>query len=186
MIAADLSNCKTLQEFYDSICSQQKKAHGENYCNHHRAIEEYGKECTTYKELGIYQGATLACALLMNFKEVHGIDLKLEKYSQYLKPIAEEYARENRIRYTVRGMSSTHKDSLSTTDMLLIDTLHHASHLKKELYLHASSVNKYIIAHDTWSSKELHQCLEDFCKNNDWNVIERDTSTFGHTVIKRN
>lgn len=186
MIIADLTNCNTLEEFYDSICSQQKKGQGEYYCNHHRAIEKYGKECATYKELGVAQGATLACALRQNFKGVYGIDWELKHYNKYLKPIAEKYAKENNIDFTVKAINSIDKKSLSTVDLLLIDSTHHASHLKKELDLHASSVNKYIIAHDTWSSKELHQCLENFCKSSDWNIIERDKSRFGHTVLKRN
>ena len=72
-------------------------------------------------------------------------------------------------------------------DMMLIDSLHKADHMKKELELHGVSVNKYIIAHDTFVNQSLHQCLENWCNDNRaWKVHERGTVNVGYTVLKKN
>jgi len=71
--------------------------------------------------------------------------------------------------------------------MMLIDSLHKADHMKKELELHGVSVNKYIIAHDTFVNQSLHQCLENWCNDNRaWKVHERGTVNVGYTVLKKN
>ena len=46
MINSKLDHCKTIEEFYKSIRSQQEKAHGDNYCAMHDAINEIAKDTT--------------------------------------------------------------------------------------------------------------------------------------------
>ena len=80
MINSKLDHCKTVDEFYTSIRSQQEEAHGDNYCAMHDAVNEIAKECNSYKELGVHQGGTLANALLQpTLKYVEGVDISLEK-----------------------------------------------------------------------------------------------------------
>jgi len=70
--------------------------------------------------------------------------------------------------------------------MLLIDSIHKAYHMTKELDLHSGLAKKYIVAHDTNSVPELQACLERFCNNNSqWNIIERGIVNVGFTVLKR-
>ena len=40
MINSKLDHCKTVEEFYESIRSQQEAAHGADYCKMHDAINE--------------------------------------------------------------------------------------------------------------------------------------------------
>ena len=95
MINSKLDDVKTLNEFAESIRKQQEEAHGEHYCAMHDTINKLAKDCKSYKELGVHQGGTLANALLQpTIKYVEGIDISLEKYNAYLKPIAESYAKE--------------------------------------------------------------------------------------------
>ena len=97
MINSKLDDVKTLNEFAESIRKQQEEAHGEHYCAMHDTINKLAKDCKSYKELGVHQGGTLANALLQpTIKYVEGIDISLEKYNAYLKPIAESYAKENK------------------------------------------------------------------------------------------
>ena len=80
MINSKLDHCKTIEEFYKSIRSQQEKAHGDNYCAMHDAINEIAKDCKSYKELGVHQGGTLANALLQpTLKYVEGIDISVRE-----------------------------------------------------------------------------------------------------------
>ena len=70
---------------------------------------------------------------------------------------------------------------------MLIDSLHKPNHMKQELNLHGVSVNKYIIAHDTYVNQALHQCLENWCnENRAWKVHERGMTNVGYTVLKKN
>jgi hypothetical protein len=187
MINAELSHCKSVQEFYESITEQQKEAHGRDYCDQHDAIMKYAKECKTYAELGTHQGGTLACALLSGFKYVEAVDIDMHRYRKYLQPLAEEYVKEKKIVFKVKEVDSSSLDSIGpSVDMLLIDSYHRAFHMKKELALHGKRVNKYIIAHDTWAVPELHDCLEEWCFNNPgWHVIARGKTNVGYTVLKK-
>lgn len=187
MINADLSKVKTLKEFYKEIRRQQEAAHGNDYCEQHDAIQKYLKECDSYKELGTHQGGTAAAALLMKPKRVELVDLSMEKYRKYAKPIFEEYCKKNNIELSIKEMDSTSQQAVSNEyDMMLIDSWHIRKHLEKELALHSSKIRKYIIFHDTNAVKELQKCIEDFClKNLEWSIIEQGKTNVGYTVIRK-
>ena len=75
--------------------------------------------------------------------------------------------------------------------MLVIDSVHKADFMNKELALHGGNVNKYIIAHDTSvlmgkPNDILFQVLNKFAAENNWKVIERGIINAGYTVLKRN
>ena len=189
MINVDLSHVKTLEEFYEEIRKGQEQAHGDDYCEQHDAVRKYAKNCKTYAELGVHQGGTLANALLAGFKYVEGIDIDMHRYEKFLKPIAEDYAKENKIVLKMKEVSSITLDSMGPkVDMLLIDSYHRDYHMAQELKLHAPRVNKYIIAHDTMKPDEqLHDTLERYCFDTmEWKVAERGTTNVGYTVLERN
>lgn len=190
MINAEFHNIDTLEEFYDEIVRQQTEAHGEHYCGHHNAIRKYITDCTSYMELGTHQGATAACAMLCKPESIRLVDISMRKFSFYLQPIAEKYCQDNNIVLTVKECDSTSLGSISNTDMLLIDSLHHPNHLRKELALHGGNVNKYIIAHDTSllngrPNDSLFQVLKHFALEEKWEIVERETRNVGYTVLKK-
>lgn len=189
MINSELGHVKTLPEFYESIRSQQEEAHGEHYCKMHDAINDIAKECNSYKELGVHQGGTLANALLQpTLKYVEGVDIDMLKYERFLKPIAEEYAKENKKILKMRKEDSTSIDSLGySCDILMIDSYHKAFHMKKELERHGEYIKKYIVAHDTHKpDDQLYWCLADWAADNDWSVAIRNQENVGFTVLKKN
>ena len=187
MINSELGHVKTLDEFYRSIIEQQEAAHGEEYCAMHEAIVKYFKEgnCKTYMELGTHQGGTAACAMRMNPKKVILVDISMQKYNKFLRPIATEYCSKNNIELVIKETDSTGLGAIDACDMLMIDSVHKAYHMEKELMIHAPNTTKYIVAHDTCRpTSELHNCLENFCMNNPrWKVIERNTNNVGYTVL---
>ena len=188
MLTADLNHVKTVEEFYKSIRTQQEVAHGKEYCEQHDAITKYMKECNSYKELGTHQGGTAACAMLTKPKYIELVDHNHYKYRWKLQELAEPFCQENNIELVVKDVDSSSLASLSRpVDMMLIDSLHTPDHMTKELNLHGVSVNKYIIAHDTWWKKTLHATLENWCNENKaWKVHERGMVNAGYTVLKKN
>lgn len=197
MINAELGHCKTVEEFYKSIREQQEAAHGKDYCLQHDAVRKYAPDCMTYAELGVHQGGTLANALLAGFKYVEGVDIDMHRYEKFLKPLAEKYAHLNRIILTMKEVSSTDLNSLGpNVDMMVIDSLHHPTHLARELDMHSRRVKKYIIAHDTSilhgkPNAALYDMLVSFCASKldrldkkRWKIIERNEENVGYTVLK--
>lgn len=190
MINADLSDVKTLEEFYTKIRSEQENAHGEDYCAQHDAIKKLMPECESYLELGTHQGATAACAILAGAKKVQLVDIDMSRFTKYLQPIAVKYCMTNDIDLKIKQVSSTAIASIASADMMLIDSLHRADHMKKELDLHGPNIQKYIIAHDTSvingrPNDSLYATMSEWAKKNGWKVFERVTKNVGYTVIKR-
>lgn len=191
MINSKVDHCETLEEFYEEIRRQQEEAHGAKYCEQHDIIKQLlWDECQTYKELGTHQGGTAAVACLAKPKKVDLVDISMEKYNKS-KHLFEAYCEKHNIELVVREMDSTSPRSVSRTDLLVIDSLHHPNHLIKELNLHTQYVAKYIVCHDTSmlhgkKDDRLYRCLKQFCDQlNPWEIIDRRTDNVGVTVLKR-
>ena len=190
MINSELGHVTSVEEFNSEICRQQEEAHGEHYCAIHDAIKKYMKECDSYLELGTHQGGTASTALLCNPKQIQLVDIDTSRYELFLKPLAEKYATDNNIDFTVLKESSTSIKSTRRSDMLIIDSYHHPNHMIQELRLHQSNINKYIIAHDTSmlhgkNDSRLYDCMQNFCLDYPWKIIERNTDNVGYTVMQR-
>ena len=188
MINSELGHVKTLEEFHTSIREQQCEAHGTHYCDMHDAIRKYFKEgsCQVYMELGTHQGGTAANAMLMNPETVVLVDISMQKYNKFLRPIATEYCKKNNIDLKIKEVDSTSLASMHYCDMLMIDSVHKYHHIKKELEIHGGHVTKYIVAHDTNTIPELHRALYEFCdENSQWKIVEYFQKDAGYTVLKK-
>lgn len=185
MLTALLENIYTLNDFYQSIRKQQEEYHGKAYCAHHDAITKYAEGCTSYKELGTHQGATAAAACRAGFKTVTLVDRSHYRFEPN-RTVFEAYCKNNGVELNVIESDSTHKRTVNDVDVLLIDSKHTYQHCKKELRLHAESVQKYIIFHDTAAKPELKQAVNEFVSNNvEWDIVEDFTDNVGYTVIGR-
>ena len=190
MINSELGHVKSVEEFNKDIIRQQEEEHGENYCDIHHGIKKYMKECNSYLELGTHQGGTASTALLCNPKEVQLVDIDTSRYKLFLQPLAEQYAIDNNITLRVLQESSIAIKSTKKADMLVIDSYHHPMHLIQELRLHQSNINKYIIAHDTSvlhgkKDSRLYDCMQNFCLDYPWKIIERNVENVGYTVMQK-
>lgn len=186
MIIADLENCKTLEEFYSEIISQQTDKHGEHYCNHHGVIRRLIEEgCESYKELGVHQGASAAAALLAGADDMFLVDPDFSKIDPYME-LFEEYYLPAGVTLTTYCGSSLDKGSVSPVDLLLVDSVHKPDHLQKELDLHAQYVRKYMVFHDTKHVPSLYQVLVRFTSGiSPWEISEHINEGHGVTVLKR-
>jgi len=189
MINAKLDHVKTLPEFYTEIRKQHEEAHGHDYCWQHDAMQKLMKECDTYKELGTHQGASAAAACLTNPKKVTLIDIDLHRWRPF-EQIFLDYCEENNIEFKAKEMSSVDQESAGLTDLLLIDSNHQPHHLVAELQLHAKTVQKYIVLHDTSRlfgrpDERLYQVAEQFCSGiTPWVIKFREKANVGYTVLQ--
>lgn len=192
MINSELGHVTTMEEFNSEIIRQQEEAHGKDYCAIHKAIKKYMKECDSYLELGTHQGGTASTAALCKPKRIQLVDTDLSRFKKFLQPLWEPYCVENNIQYwLVEESSISIASTRSRSDMLMIDSLHTPQHMIQELRLHQIHINKYIIAHDTSvlhgrKDDRLYDCLQNFCLDYPWKIIERNTDNVGYTVLKKN
>ena len=127
------------------------------------------------------QGTTLAVALLQGTQSVRGYDVNLEWYNK-VNHLFEEYATKHDIDFQVFENNTVKIKSIRPTDLLYIDTSHVAKHLRKELNIHASAVNKYIILHDTDAKSELRKPAQEL---KSWKIIEDCKENVGYMVLKK-
>ena len=175
-----------LSLFYDHARREQEKAHGNGYCDHHDAVVSLLPEGGTYLELGVHQGTSAAGVLLNSkLKKVVLIDNDLRLFNSQ-SHLFKQYCSDNNIELDVRQIDSASVGAKEPCDVLMIDSLHTARHLRKELALHASNVCTGIVMHDTSHKPELWNVVQEFLTNNEeWVLQERFTESVGYTVIVR-
>lgn len=192
MIHAKLDHCTSLQQFYDEIVRAQTTAHGADYCNHHTAIStasfsHLGKRRTIYRELGVNQGATAACAALAG-ADLQLVDINLDNFRPYL-PLFNQFAQYNErgagMKITLHECSSLDPRTVEYCDVLFIDSVHTAEHVAKEIAMHAASVGHWIIIHDTGTFPEIHEraVKELMWPGSRWGKVLRFTEGAGHSVF---
>ena len=178
----------TLQEWYDILIrkktalveSKNRKFHLPMY---HQQIRSIIKECDSYTEFGVFQGHTLAVALLMNPKKVRAHDIDLNSFS-HSRHLFDNYAKENKIDFKVHQGDTSTCLVIDETDILNIDSLHTYEHCTKELDRHSHRVKKYIIFHDT-TNPNLFKAINKFILLNDWELVTRNEKGVGYTLLKR-
>lgn len=168
----------SLVSFYRQIVAAQEAAHGKGYCSHHRVIASKAGECATYCELGVNQGATLACAILAGFVHCWGVDISAAPFRVY-EPLFRPHG-------AFRGV--VEQDSrvpLPACDFLLIDSLHTPRHLREELAVHGPHVRRYILVHDTATFPALAAVLDQWARANDWTVQQAQARNAGWTLLAK-
>lgn len=181
MITANFEHCTTLINFYNEIRECHEKAHGIDYTAHHTEIYKCFSErnCKTYRELGVMQGATAACAELAGAEALELIDIDLSRF----RPYQHLFSRVDAIECS----SIRPKMPIKTTDVLLIDTVHSPSQVRNELSIFAPHTNKYIILHDTAAVSSIQFMLEKqwLPRNPAWQLELYFAANVGYTLLKR-
>lgn len=104
----------------------------------------FAKQCKTVAELGVRQAISSYALAAARPDKYIAVDIK--EYSGFTQLI--KLCREENINI-VPIIEDSRTVNLEPVDMLFIDTLHTYAQLKIELEKHHSSVNKFIILHDT-------------------------------------
>lgn len=184
MVRASIA-ANNLGEYYAALVAAQKAAHGDHYCDHHTVIRALANEpgCERYAELGVNEGATLACALLAWFDQVTGIDIALEPFRPaegLFRAWATAYGAELRV------MEQDSREPLPRpVDVLLIDSRHEVAHLREELRVHGPNVRRFVLIHDTAKYPELAAEAEQWAAESNSTVLQRETRGYGWMLLQR-
>lgn len=177
MVRVPITSAASLEDLYNQLRAGQEAAHGSDYCSHHSVIRKLATSCRSYCELGVNQGATLACAILAGFEHVVGVDIALGN----LEPFTGLFEGKATL------LEQDHLAPLPfAVDFLLLDALHTAKGLKAELEAHGDMVRRHLLIHDTAAHPELHVTACVYAAARDWTVHSRETRGYGWTLLSRN
>ncbi len=185
----DYNSAKTLEDvysIYESIWDEHTR-------HRNNALMECARDSESVSELGVNQGSSFIIMMMQNPKKIIGVDVTLKKWRHgkdynALEPLALEYMKRNPMEYILYEGSSTDAKAVHKVDMLHIDSDHRPGHLRKELQVHAESVNKYIAFHDIKQKDyELWKVVEQFLNDSpQWKLkTYYDGGTCGHVEIQR-
>ena len=185
MIKGDFTYCINLSQFNRDIRILQEDHHGKGYTNHHDEIRRLAPECNSYRELGVMQGATSACAAVVGILDQQLIDIEDYQWTPY-KRLWDRFKGLNYV-YHKKSSLIPEMANLPNVDLMLVDSVHNYNHVSQELKIHAQTVNKYIIFHDTsLPTDQVHRAVNDFCMTNSaWQEVARSQENVGYTLIKR-
>lgn len=179
MIQGDFTHCTTIEEFYKEISQTHRNAHGKEYTAHHSKMMEILPFCETYRELGVMQGATAACAVISGIKDIHLIDIDISRFLPYVPLFSE-------VDMLVTECDDLKVQNLYPVDFLLVDSLHTYRHVKAQLEVHANYVKKYIMFHDTAAQKDVKLAVDEFLRaNEDWKLVLHYPENVGYSLIER-
>jgi len=177
MVRVPIKQARSIQDLYRQLVAGQKQAHGPDYCRHHDAIRRLADPEAVYAEIGVNQGATLACAILAGFREVVGVDTRLE----LLEPCRKLFAHP-----TCTLLEQDAEDPLPfPVDVLLLDAQHTVAAVAGQLRAHGANVRHHIVIHDTAAMPALHVEACYWASCNRWAVAERSMASVGFTLLSR-
>lgn len=161
-------------------------------------LREFGEKCEHITEIGCRYGNSSIAFLISRPKKFISYDLQRNDKMDYLELVAKESG----VNFDLRIENATPDDEpeskLEMTDLLFIDSNHHATQLRVELKLHHSKVRKYIIMHDTttfWDRGAGDDHMQDGMKlavepflidhADEWKMIYRSFENNGLMILER-
>jgi len=153
---------------------------------HLETLKNLASECDHVTEMGVrYIVSTWAFVEGMKGGTLVSIDIKHPKeYGGDLDSLVKA-CKDKGIDFTFREADTT-KIKIDKTDLLFIDTDHTYKQLETELKIHAGSVRKYIVIHDTVSCEtELMPAINEFLESGVWRVKEHYKNNNGIMILMR-
>lgn len=184
---------------------------------HFFTFYNFGKTCGRIVEMGVDYGVSTWAWVACEPKYFRGVDIRMQPPPQgqhaelqeealkmgidyqfvlgdtghgILKEIERKF---NKVSYPSDQTSLPYYNIDKKVDLLYIDTYHSYTHLKAELAIHGSKVNKYLIFHDTHYFGEKHDydgdlglnpAIREFVANNpEWYYIHQVSYGNGCTVL---
>lgn len=177
MIRVPITSAPSLSDYYAQLVEGQEAAHGPNYTTHHAVIRaKQSPACCSYAEIGVNQGATLACAILAGFDHVVGVDICLA----HLEPCTSLFAGKATL------LEQDHLVPLpGPVDFLFLDCAHTVHGLRAELRTHGNNVRRFILVHDTAAVPALHLVAVEWGLRHGFTVQQRECRSVGWTLLSR-
>jgi cephalosporin hydroxylase len=187
MFQVNFKDCNTVDELYQASLAQLALGYVPEYPSYLPHIQEYLKDCNSYRELGTNQGCSTFSVMLSKTPYVEIVDKSFKNYNPQRK-IVDEYAATNNIKIVMHECSSLEVKTSVSTDFLLVDSVHKYKHVKKEIALYEPLTKKYILFHDTVGFPDVGKAVREFLDStNSWSLdFHLDHPNAGYTVIKRN
>ncbi len=185
---------ETLEERYERLCRTPSSIN-----QHLPKLRELACELNHVVEFGVDIGQSTTAFLASKVPYLTSIDI-------YIRPEIEDLYLDHQWAPTIWIIqkSSTLDIHSIGCDLLFIDTWHSYPQLKAELALHANSVDKYLVLHDTvsfklkgegwqdWEAqgkgelKGLWPAVEEFLEEHrEWEIREHYDNNNGLTVLMR-
>lgn len=164
---------------------------------HLPVLRKYAEQCDHVTELGVRYGNSTVAFMAARPKKFIAYDLQYNDKMDYLKLIAEESNLGFELKIENPLNLEDGRSELEETDLLFIDTNHHATQLREELRLHSPKAKKYIIMHDTTIFYDrgagddhmddgMKLAIEPFLENSkEWVMRERFMNNNGLMVLER-
>lgn len=186
-----MMNPNKLKKYFDNLCKQQSDIN-----EHLETLVKYGEVCDHITEMGVRSCVSTWSFLVARPNTIVSYDIQ-NPPSANIKSV-KDTAKDIGVDFSFIK-ASTIDIEIEYTDLLFIDTHHSYAQLQKELALHSSKANKYIIMHDTVlfgrvdqynsppSEKQgLYTALEEFLDlNKNWQIKEHYTNNNGLTIMER-
>lgn len=177
---------------YDLVCKCKTDIN-----EHLPTLRRYAEMCDHVTEFGIRWGNSTVAFMAARPKKFVSYDVTFEEKHDYLKLIASD----NGVNWEYKLVNPSPEDAtesnLEPTDLLFIDTNHHARQASLELRLHADRVRRFIIFHDVETfgygltggqggEAGLWYAINPFLEANpNWKIREKFKNNNGLLVIER-
>jgi predicted O-methyltransferase YrrM len=112
---------------------------------HCKLLQELAQQCNHATEFGVRYGVSTTAIMAGSPRKLVSYDVDTPPTLHHL----ERLAAERDVAFSFRRKNVLNLASIEKTDMLFIDTRHTYSQLHRELSIHACSVSKLIVMHDT-------------------------------------
>ncbi len=164
---------------------------------HLPVLRKYAEECSHVTELGTRYGNSTVAFMAARPDKFIAYDPQFNDKMDYLKLIAEECGVNFEMKIEDPLNLRDDRSEIEETDLLFIDTNHHATQMREELRLHSPKAKKYIIMHDTtvfWNrgagddhmDDGMKLAIEPFLENSkEWRMKERFMNNNGLMVLER-
>lgn len=171
-----------LEEEYLRRCSLNTDIH-----EHLPTLRRYASMCDHITEFGVRAGNSTFAFLAAQPRMLVSYDIE---------PFADEAlatASRGQTDFVFRRADTTTMPTITSTDLLFIDTLHTYEQMQQELSLHASQAQRFLILHDTvaFGDHGEHGCrgilpaIEEFVAGGAFAVRERLDNNNGLMILER-
>lgn len=181
-----------LEQEYKLVCDCETDIN-----EHLPILRKYAEQCDHVIELGLRYGNSTVAFMAARPKKLISYDLQYNDKMDYLKLIAEENGVDLEIRIEDATPDDGRESTVGETDLLFIDTNHHARQCSLELKTHPNKVRKFIIFHDvqTFGYGEtggqggeggLWLAIDPFLgAHPEWQILEHHRNNNGLLVLER-
>ncbi|KKN80834.1 hypothetical protein LCGC14_0326410 [marine sediment metagenome] len=156
---------------------------------HLPTLRTYAESCQRVTEFGVYYGNSTVAFLASRPEQLSSYDI----HCWFSLDDFRRIARDGGVQWEFYCVNVLDIKPIEPTDLLFIDTWHHGIQLAAELELHASSVGRWLILHDTEDCGRvgstglpgMKAVVDGLIVSMEWQMVKHFRNCCGLTVLKR-